>query len=80
MLTISTALNIHSIVRHIPLRDILLETDSPHFVPRNVNQQYNFSNLGNALNIAMRLAQLQNTSVNNVITTSSQNVRAVYNI
>ncbi|XP_063416087.1 putative deoxyribonuclease TATDN2 [Mytilus trossulus] len=80
MVNFPTAYNIHQLAREIPLEDILLETDSPYFLPRIVINGQKFSNPGHALNVAMRIAQLRNTSINEVIKTTTDNTNFIYNL
>ena len=68
----------HQLAIDLPLKRLLLETDCPHFVPRNVASCISFAHPGNALNVAKRIAELRNVNLRTVLNQTSENCRFLY--
>ena len=55
LVTYPDAVQVHEVARHLPLEKIVLETDSPYFLPYTVNKRsypYSFSQPGHVLQVA----------------------------
>ena len=58
LVTYPDAVQIHEVARHLPLEKIVLETDSPYFLPSTVNKRsypYSFSQPGHVLQVATKV-------------------------
>ncbi len=69
-------------VTKIPLENLLIETDAPYMLPRNLGQIYRqkFSHPGLALNVASVIATLKEKDVLEVIETTTANAKFVYGL
>ena len=77
MVTIPEARHIHTLAKQLPMDHFLLETDWPYFVPHH---PWTFSHPGHALNMAMKLAQLRNTSINEILSYTTYNTQCLYSL
>ena len=58
LVTYPDAVQVHEVARHLPLEKIVLETDSPYFLPYTVNKRsypYSFSQPGHVLQVATKV-------------------------
>lgn len=72
-------------VNQLPIEKILLETDAPYFKPFNSPSPAHdsisgkiFSTPGNALNVAMKIADIKRTSLRQVLLNTTQNAQTLY--
>ena len=64
MITYTKNGHLHEVVRKIPLDRILLETDSPYFLPRQESpSQSGMSHPGFVIHCASQVAQLKNIPI-----------------
>ena len=70
------------IVRNVPLDRLLLETDSPHFLPGNnfSCRHTTFSHPGQALNVAVKYHQTNNLKLKSVLDVTTKNCKFIYGI
>ncbi|VDI25414.1 TatD DNase family protein [Mytilus galloprovincialis] len=71
------------IVRNVPLDRLLLETDSPHFVPGNNyggRLSTMFSHPGQAINVAVKFHQMNNLKLKTVLNISTSNCKYMYDL
>ncbi|CAI9737538.1 putative deoxyribonuclease TATDN2 [Octopus vulgaris] len=81
LVTYPSALEVHNTAYHIPLDRLLLETDSPYFVPRLVPRGYmKFSHPGFAVAVAFEVAQLKDVLIDVVLKHCWQNTKKMYGI
>ncbi len=70
--------NLYKVIEKIDLKDILLETDSPYLSPEpNRGKQNNPSNL---YFVAKRIAEIKETTIENVINQTTKNARELFDI
>ena len=69
---------LHHVVRNIPLNRILLETDSPYFLPRLTSSQLGFSHPGLVIHTAAQIALLKNVSIEEVVKANELNVMETF--
>ncbi|XP_054751102.2 uncharacterized protein LOC129256909 [Lytechinus pictus] len=79
LVTFPTATNTHQTARAIPLNRLLLETDTPYFLPRKVRCQ-KWSHPGMALLVAERISQLRGTTLDDVLSNVRANTMTMYGI
>ena len=64
MITYEKNRHLHEVVREIPLERVLLETDSPYFLPRQEpNSQSGISHPGYVIHTAAQIALLKNVPI-----------------
>ncbi|CAG5131420.1 unnamed protein product [Candidula unifasciata] len=81
VITYSTARGAINTARNIPLNRLLLETDSPYFVPQHIpKNRSSVSHPGFALFTAEKIAEIKNVSVDAVLQTCRFNTFNVYGI
>nr|CAB3262576.1 uncharacterized protein LOC100180529 [Phallusia mammillata] len=84
LLSNKSAYRARSAASTIPLERILLETDSPYFIPRCVSEATNsaakFSHSGMAICVAKEIASLKRISIEKVLKQTRKNVTSVYGI
>ncbi|XP_077486100.1 3'-5' RNA nuclease TATDN2-like [Amblyomma americanum] len=68
------------VARKIPLDRLLIETDSPYFLPKSESNRLKTSHPGMAIHVATWLASLRNIEVEDVMTAVRENTRRIYNI
>ena len=65
----------------IPLDYLLLETDAPYMIPRNVKKYpAKFTHPGMSFNVAVVLAELKGVTLNEVVTKTTANAQFIYGI
>lgn len=70
--------NLYKVIEKIDLKDILLETDSPYLSPEpNRGKQNNPSNL---YFVAKKIAEIKETTIENVINQTTKNARELFDI
>lgn len=70
---------LQKVVKNIPLNNLLLETDSPFLTPYPINKKQKWPNQPkNVKIIALKLAELKNTSFAKVASITSQNARKLF--
>ena len=77
-ITFTNSRRIREVVRQLPLEKILLETDSPFQTPMSRRDEVNTPR--NIVYIAEAVAQIKNTSVEQVAKITYQNAQCIYNI
>ncbi|XP_050412536.2 uncharacterized protein LOC126827308 [Patella vulgata] len=81
VVTYSSATASHDLARKIPLNRLLLETDSPYFVPRNLNKdEHKVSLPGFAIVVAEEVARYQDITVEQVLIHCRQNTKTLFGI
>lgn len=73
---------VQAIVTSVPLERMLLETDAPYMVPRNVpaERSYKFSHPSLAFYTAKEIARIRHTNVVDVLKALRKNTQAMYGI
>lgn len=66
--------------RNIPLGRLLIETDSPYFLPKWEQGRLKQSHPGMAIHVATRLAHLRKIPVERILAVTRENARRVYGI
>ncbi|XP_072276579.1 putative deoxyribonuclease TATDN2 isoform X2 [Pyxicephalus adspersus] len=81
VLTYSSAASARQAVTRIPIDRLIIETDAPFFVPRQVPKSLcKFSHPGLALHTVEEVARLKNLSLKSVMTKVRDNTHWLYNI
>ncbi|XP_018410720.1 PREDICTED: putative deoxyribonuclease TATDN2, partial [Nanorana parkeri] len=81
VLTYSSATSARDAVTRIPLDRLIIETDAPFFVPRQVPKSLcKFSHPGLALHTVQEVARLKNLPVKSVMAKVRENTHRLYNI
>ena len=81
MITYTKNQHLHEVVKKIPLHRILLETDSPYFLPRQEPTSLSgISHPGFVIHTAAQIAQLKSIAIKDVIEANKKNVHDVYGI
>ncbi|XP_064605085.1 putative deoxyribonuclease TATDN2 [Liolophura sinensis] len=81
LVTYSSAVETHDLARKVPLDRLLLETDSPYFVPRDVPRaDMSFSHPGMAITVAHEVASFQGIPVSKVLQATRKNTKDMYGI
>ncbi|XP_046568122.1 putative deoxyribonuclease TATDN2 isoform X1 [Haliotis rubra] len=71
----------HEVAKHIPLGRLLLETDAPYFVPRQIPKgSFELSHPGMAVLVAEEVARIKEISVGQVLKACRSNTCAMYGI
>ena len=80
LVSAKNAKEIREVAQELPLDKLILETDAPYMVPRNVGKSYRlqFSHPGLSLNVASVIAGLKNIPIVEVMEKTSENVEATY--
>ncbi|KAG8007861.1 Deoxyribonuclease Tat-D [Nibea albiflora] len=81
LITYPKATEVRDAVRKIPLNRIVLETDAPYFLPRQVNKDVcRFSHPGMGIHTLQELSLLKREDIHTVLTTVRQNTTQLYGI
>ena len=81
MITYTKNDHLHEVVKKIPLSKILLERDSPYFLPRQEpNSKSGISHPGFVIHTAAQIAHLKNIPIKDVIEANRKNVQEIYGI
>ena len=83
MITFKRATHLHDVIKRIPLNRILLETDSPYFVPRQLSESertIDFSHPGLIIHAAAQVAKLKKVTIETVIKAHKRSLFDVYKI
>lgn len=81
LVTYPSAKEVHDTARNIPLERLLLETDTPYFVPKFVPRgMMKFSHPGLAISVAFEVAKLKGTCVEKVLQHCLENTKKMYGI
>ncbi len=78
VVTFKNSKKLQEIVREIELDNILLETDSPYLTPEPFRGKRN--NPSNVYFVALKVAELKNISIEDVLNKTNQNALKLYNI
>lgn len=78
VVTFKNSKKLQEIVREIELDNILLETDSPYLTPEPFRGKKN--NPSNVYFVALKVAELKNISIEDVLNKTNQNALKLYNI
>ncbi|XP_065305454.1 uncharacterized protein [Dermacentor albipictus] len=68
------------VARKIPLDRLLIETDSPYFLPKEESRNLRCSHPGMAIYVAMRVASLRSIPVEDVLAAVRENTKRIYSI
>ncbi|KAH9381653.1 hypothetical protein HPB48_017058 [Haemaphysalis longicornis] len=68
------------VARKIPLDRLLLETDSPYFLPKKESRRLRHSHPGMVIHVATHLSRLRNIAVHDIIAVTRDNARRIYRI
>ncbi|CAK6955615.1 putative deoxyribonuclease TATDN2 [Scomber scombrus] len=81
LITYTRATEVRDAVRKIPLNRIVLETDAPYFLPRQVNKDVcRFSHPGMGIHTLQELSLLKGEDMATVLTTIRNNTTQLYGI
>ena len=83
LVTFKRASKVHEVIRKIPLDKILLETDSPYFLPpeaKTKSYPYKFSLPGHVLHVATQVAALKAVNLRVVLEQNLKNVKEIYKV
>ncbi|GIY95809.1 putative deoxyribonuclease TATDN2 [Caerostris extrusa] len=80
LVTFESAKDTHEVARKIPLNRLLLETDTPYFIPRKSPFGTKYSHPGMAIHVAAQIAALRGIEVDEVIQSTCRNTKFVYNL
>ncbi|XP_067400475.1 putative deoxyribonuclease TATDN2 [Emydura macquarii macquarii] len=81
MLTYSSAFEARETIRKIPLNRIIVETDAPYFLPRQVSKSMcQYSHPGLALHTVREIAHLKNLPLSRTLAVLRQNTNYMYNL
>uniref|UniRef100_A0A7N9AWM1 TatD DNase domain containing 2 n=2 Tax=Mastacembelus armatus TaxID=205130 RepID=A0A7N9AWM1_9TELE len=81
LITYSSATDARDAVRQIPLNRIVLETDAPYFLPRQVSKDIcQFSHPGLGIHTLQELSLLKGEDMATVLTTIRNNTTQLYGI
>ncbi len=78
VLTFKNAKNCKDVISEIPLERILLETDAPYMAPEPYRGKTCHS--GMIIRVAEKIAEIKNLSTQEVLNTTRQNARILFNI
>lgn len=68
------------VARRIPLERLLIETDSPYFLPKQESRNLQVSHPGMAIHVAVRVSSLRNVPVEAVLAAVRDNTKRIYSI
>lgn len=68
------------VARKIPLERLLIETDSPYFLPKQESRNLQVSHPGMAIHVAVRVSSLRNIPVEAVLAAVRDNTKRIYSI
>ena len=78
------AREVQEVARRVPLCRLLLETDAPYFLPRQVSQgaayRHSFAMPGHVVHVAAQIAALRAVPVQEVLRANRRNIAEVYGI
>ncbi|KAL3852750.1 hypothetical protein ACJMK2_016367 [Sinanodonta woodiana] len=81
LVTYPTAVPSHDLAKYLPLSKLLLETDAPYFIPRQVpKKEVVFSHPGFAVTVAEEVARIKDIPVSTVLNAARRNTRDMYGI
>uniref|UniRef100_A0A8C5QNR9 Uncharacterized protein n=1 Tax=Leptobrachium leishanense TaxID=445787 RepID=A0A8C5QNR9_9ANUR len=81
LVTYSSAIAAKDAMKRIPLERLIVETDAPYFLPRQVPKVWcKFSHPGLAFHTVQEMAKLRNISVKSVLSTLRRNTNRLYNL
>uniref|UniRef100_A0A673CZB5 TatD DNase domain containing 2 n=2 Tax=Sphaeramia orbicularis TaxID=375764 RepID=A0A673CZB5_9TELE len=81
LITYSSATDARNAVRKIPLNRILLETDAPYFLPRQVSKDVcRFSHPGMGIHTLQEVSLLKGEDMSTVLSTVRNNTVQLYGI
>ena len=80
LITYDNADNLHEVVQNIPLNRLILETDSPYFLPKDMDSISGYSHPGFIIHSALSVAKCKNISVEEVIEANQNSVKEIYNV
>jgi TatD DNase family protein len=78
ILTLDTGLQ--KVIQKIPLEKIVLETDSPYIVPKQLKGKVKQNQPANIIYTAQKLAEVKNISLDEIIKTTFQNAKNLFSI
>jgi TatD DNase family protein len=78
LITHNYVTNVRETIQNIPLNRILLETDSPFFVPKDFPYNIKVAHPGFVFATAESVARLKNVTVNEVLDFNRKNIKKVY--
>ncbi|KAF4027165.1 hypothetical protein G4228_018686 [Cervus hanglu yarkandensis] len=81
VLTYPSAWEARDAAKKIPLERIIVETDSPYFLPRGFSKRFcRFSHPGLALHTIEEIAKIKGQPISHTLVTIRENTRRLYNI
>ena len=84
LVTFPHAKEVHEVARRVPLGRLLLETDAPYFLPRQVSQgaaySHRFAMPGHVVHVAAQIAAIRGVPVQEVLRANRRNIAEVYGI
>ncbi|XP_058391321.1 putative deoxyribonuclease TATDN2 [Diceros bicornis minor] len=81
VLTYSSAWGIRSALKKIPLERIIVETDSPYFLPRGVHKSFcQYAHPGLALYTVREIARIKEQSLSRTLSTLRENTGRLYSL
>ncbi|XP_070192209.1 uncharacterized protein [Littorina saxatilis] len=81
LVTYRSAVETHDVARNIPLNKLLLETDAPYFFPCGFDGEgLSLSHPGMALMVAVKVAELRNITVEEVLSHVRRNTHSMYGV
>ncbi|KAK3089730.1 hypothetical protein FSP39_005981 [Pinctada imbricata] len=81
VVTYKTATGPHEVARFLPLERLLLETDSPYFLPKKIPRgDLAYSHPGMAIVVAEEVARIKNIAVRDVLKACRQNTLDMYGV
>jgi hypothetical protein len=81
LITKTSVRHLHKVIQKVPLDRILLETDAPYFLPRQMpdhQHDLSFSHPGFVIHTAAQVANLKGVPVEEVIEANRRNLCQVY--
>ncbi|KAG8436052.1 hypothetical protein GDO86_007234 [Hymenochirus boettgeri] len=81
LLTYPSALEARDTVKNIPLERVIVETDAPYFLPKQVPKSLcKFSHPGLAVHVVQEIAKIKNLPTKSVLTAVMQNTTKLYRL
>ncbi|XP_072026850.1 putative deoxyribonuclease TATDN2 [Amphiura filiformis] len=80
LVTFPSAFPTHRTAKEIPLERLLLETDSPYFLPRQCPRTLKFANPSMAVFVAERIARLKGITTDEVLIAVRKNTKLMYGV